>query len=258
MSSRLIEDRGFWIGRRYGAYRITRAIGRGGMGLVFEAVRDDDEFRKTVALKIAPPWQDAATVRERFRVERQILAGLEHVNIAGFLDGGTDHGEPYFVMEYVEGVPITAYCRDRQLGLRPTIELFRRICAAVHFAHESLVVHRDLKPANILVTAEGTPKLLDFGIATILDPLADANATRATIGAPWTPDYTSPEQVRGRPVTTRTDVYSLGLILYELLCGARGQVADPSTPLALDRSICEAEPIPPFAPQPSCCTRSSP
>src|SRR5439155_2344862 len=135
---------------------------------------------------------------------------------------------PYFVMEYVEGVPITEYCDRRALDLRARLALFRQVCAAVHFAHESLVVHRDLKPANILVTAAGAPKLLDFGIAKLIDPVADAGAT-ATLAAAWTPDYTSPEQVRGRPVTTRTDVYSLGLVLYELVTGERGQRADTAT-----------------------------
>ena len=219
--------------RRCGPYRVIREIGRGGMGVVFEAVRDDDEYRKTVALKIAPPWTNAAAVRERFRLERQILAELEHPNIARFLDGGTESGVPYFVMEYVDGFPITAFCERNALDLRARIVLFRQVCAAVHFAHESLIVHRDLKPSNILVTDDGTPKLLD--------PLAAATST-ATIDARWTPDYTSPEQVRGRPVTTRTDVYSLGLILYEMLSGERAQIADASSPVALERSICVTEP----------------
>ena len=227
--------------RRCGPYRVIREIGRGGMGVVFEAVRDDDEYRKTVALKIAPPWTNAAAVRERFRLERQILAELEHPNIARFLDGGTESGVPYFVMEYVDGFPITAFCERNALDLRARIVLFRQVCAAVHFAHESLIVHRDLKPSNILVTDDGTPKLLDFGIAKLLDPLAAATST-ATIDARWTPDYTSPEQVRGRPVTTRTDVYSLGLILYEMLSGERAQIADASSPVALERSICVTEP----------------
>src|SRR5262249_3905671 len=162
----------------------TREIGRGGMGLVFEAVRDDDEVRKTVAVKIAPPWHDAALVGERFRLERQILAELEHPHIARFLDSGTDDGIPYVVMEYVDGVPITSYCFNRQLDLRARLELFRQVCAAVHFAHQSLIVHRDLKPANILVTATGVPKLLDFGIAKLLDPFAGASTT-ATVAAAW-------------------------------------------------------------------------
>jgi tetratricopeptide (TPR) repeat protein len=225
-------------GRRMGPYRLIREIGRGGMGVVFEARRDDDEYRKTVALKMAPEWRDLHGLAERFRHERQILAGLEHPSIARFLDGGSEAGVPYFAMEYVEGSPITTYCRERKLALRERIELFRQVCAAVHYAHEHLVIHRDLKPANILVGADGVPKLLDFGIAKLLTP-----GEGDTVGMRlWTPDYTSPEQVRGGPVTTRTDVYSLGLILYEMLCGGKAQNADVSTPLTLDNSICEAAP----------------
>lgn len=231
-----------WYGRRFGPYRIVREIGRGGFGIVFEAVRDDDEYRKTVALKIAPWWRDLQTLHDRFRYERQILAGLEHPYIARFLDGGTQDGIPYFAMEYVEGVPITEYVRSRPLTLRQTIELFRQVCTAVHYAHQSLIVHRDLKPGNILVTGEGVPKLLDFGIAKLLSPLEDL--ARTTTGSmSWTPDYASPEQVRALPITTRTDVYSLGLIFFELLTGQRAQVADTSSPLAIDRSICET-PVP--------------
>ena len=240
----LQSSAGSWIDRRVGPYRIVREIGRGGMGLVFEAVRDDDEYRKTVALKIAPPWIDAAALRERFRLERQILAELEHPNIARFLDGGTDDGLPYFVMEYVDGQPITGFCEARALDVRERLVLLRQVCAAVHFAHERLVVHRDLKPSNILVSADGTPKLLDFGIAKLLDPMTGGGAT-PTVDVRWTPDYTSPEQLRGRAVTTRTDVYSLGLVLYELLVGERAQVADASSPVTLERTICEHQPAPP-------------
>jgi serine/threonine protein kinase len=236
-----------WIGRHVGPYRIVREIGRGGMGLVFEAVRDDDQYRKTVALKVAPWWRDVALQRERFRLERQILAELEHPNIARFLDGGTSDGVPYFVMELVEGQPITQYCAEHQIDLPQRIALFRQVCGAVHFAHESLIVHRDLKPANIFVDDQGSPKLLDFGIAKLLDPLADASMTIAGADALWTPDYTSPEQVRGRPVTIRTDVYSLGLVLYELLGGERAQTGDLSSPSALEQSVCVAEPAPPSA-----------
>jgi tetratricopeptide (TPR) repeat protein len=230
-----------WAGRRIGPYRIVREIGRGGMGIVFESVRDDDEYRKTVALKIAPWWRDLDLLRERFRHERQILASLEHPNIARFFDGGTHEGVPYFAMEFVEGVPITVYARNRGLKLREKIELFRQVCSAVQRAHQSLVVHRDLKPANILVTPEGIPKLLDFGIARLLGPDDAMGGKTLTGAAPWTPNYASPEQVRALPITTRTDVYSLGLILFELLTGETGQTADTSSLLALDRSVCEME-----------------
>jgi tetratricopeptide (TPR) repeat protein len=239
-----VETSGEWIGRAFGPYRVVREIGRGGMGLVFEAVRDDDEYEKRVALKVAPWWRDRPALKERFRQERQILAGLEHPRIARLLDGGTSDGMPYFVMELVEGVPITEYCRVHHLDLLQRIELFRRVCGAVAFAHENLVVHRDLKPGNILVGAGGEPKLLDFGIAKLLDSAIDGGGTLTSETA-WTPNYASPEQIRGRPITVRTDVYSLGLILYELLTGARAQSSDTTSPLALDRSICEIEaPLP--------------
>jgi eukaryotic-like serine/threonine-protein kinase len=221
-----------WAGRRFGPYRIVREIGRGGMGMVFEALHDDDEYRKTVSLKIGLWWHDVDLLRERFRHERQILAGLEHPNIARFLDGGTQDGIPYFAMEYVEGCPITEYARRRGLKLRDRIELFRQVCAAVQYAHQNLLVHRDLKPGNILVNEEGLPKLLDFGIAKLLSPAPEAAFHTLTGTAPWTPHYASPEQVQGRPITTRTDVYSLGLILFELLVGERAQKADPSSPAA--------------------------
>lgn len=230
-----------WTGKRFGAYRIAREIGRGGMGLVFEAFRDDNEVRQRVALKIAPWWRDLDLLNERFRAERQILATLEHPNIARFLDAGTNDGVPYFAMEFIEGRPITEYAEGQTL--RERIALFREVCAAVQFAHEGLVVHRDLKPANILVTNAGVPKLLDFGIAKVLSQGTEGDGTM-TATAPWTPDYASPEQVRAGRITTRTDVYSLGLILFEILTGERAQVADTSSPLAVDRSICEAE-IPP-------------
>jgi len=239
--AQLAAEGGGWSGRRVGPYRLVREIGRGGMGIVFEASRDDAEYRRTVALKILPAWRDQPGLRERFRNERQILCGLDHPNIARFLDGGTERGIPYFVMEYVDGISLADWRRLRRPRLRECLDLFRQVCAAVHCAHENLIVHRDLKPANILVTSDGAAKLLDFGIAKLLAPIPGEN-TATTEFRQWTPDYTSPEQVRGRPITTRTDVYSLGLILYELLCGHRAQTADMSSPLALDRSVCESEP----------------
>lgn len=229
-----------WIGRRIGPYRILREIGRGGMGVVFEAERDT-EYRKRVALKIAPSAAVMAPLDARFRLERQILAALEHPNIARLLDGGTANGIPYFVMEYVEGVPVTEYCALGSLVLRDRVAIVRQVCDALRHAHESLVVHRDLKPTNILVTQDGVPTLLDFGIAKILDPLAEPGSTLGFVT--WTPDYASPEQVAGRAISTRTDVYSLGLVLYEILTGERAQVADTSSPMALQRSVCEREPM---------------
>ncbi len=229
-----------WIGQRFGCYQILRTIGRGGMGLVFEAARSDDEYQKTVALKIAPGCHDLHSLGARFRRERQILAGLEHPNIARFLDGGTERGIPYFAMELVRGRPITRYADELRLGVRARIVLLRQVCAAVEYAHQNLVVHCDLKPGNILVDQDGAPKLLDFGIARLLDPGRDAAINTRTLNRTWTPDYASPEQVQSRPVGTRTDVYSLGLILFELLTGERAQVADDSSPAALERSICEA------------------
>jgi tetratricopeptide (TPR) repeat protein len=226
-----------WAGRAFGPYRIIREIAHGGMGVVFEALRDDDEYRKRVALKVATTPSDSGLMQARLRHERQILAGLEHPNIARFLDGGSEGGIPYIAMEYVEGVPITAYCRG--LSLPERIGIFRQVCDAVRYAHEGLIVHRDLKPENILVTEDGAPKLLDFGIAKILSPMIDGGETRNML---WTPDYTSPEQVRGRTVTIRTDVYSLGLILYEILCGERAQRAHDSSPLEIERSVCVEDP----------------
>jgi serine/threonine protein kinase len=234
-----------WTGQHFGPYRIVREIGRGGMGIVFEAVRDDDQYRKTVALKIAPWWRDPELLQERFRHERQILAGLEHPNIARFLDGGARGDIPYLAMEFVKGCTLSEYCARNGLKLREKIALFRQVCAAVHYAHQSLVIHRDLKPGNILVDQTGTPKLLDFGVAKLLSVDPDGQSGALTGAFFWTPDYASPEQIRGAPVTTLTDVYSLGLILYELFTGERAQKADNASPLALDRSICETQlPLP--------------
>src|SRR5579863_3068895 len=239
-------------GERLGAYRILHEIGRGGMGAVYLAVRDDELYRKKVAIKVVKRGMDTTEVLSRFRYERQILANLDHPYIAGLYDGGTTYdGRPFFVMEFVEGQPVDTFCRERALSVDARCRLFVRICEAVAHAHRNLVVHRDLKPANIFVTPEGTPKLLDFGIAKLLDDGAGDRETTATMARHLTPDYASPEQVRGLAVTTATDVYSLGSVLYELLTGRRAHQITGSTPGEVERAVCETEILPPsvHAPQ---------
>ncbi len=210
--------------RRIGPYRLLRRLGAGGMGEVFLAERADREYRQQVALKLVRPGLDSARIVERFRRERQILAQLEHPHIARLLDGGTTgDGMPYFVMEHIEGEPIDRYCDRHRLDLPARLELLRTVCLAVFFAHQNLVVHRDLKPSNILITEDGTVKLLDFGIAKLLavgDQLADAELT-LTSERPLTLGYASPEQIRGGPITTASDVYALGCLAYLLLAGRR-------------------------------------
>ena len=218
------EDLLDWVGRRVGPYRLTREIGEGGMGRVYEAVRDDDQFHKRVALKMIKPGRETGLVLRRFRYEREILAGLDHPHIAALYDGGvTEDDHPYFAMEFVEGEPIDRFCAGRTLSIGERLALFGSVCSAVQYAHRNLVVHRDLKPSNILVTSDGTVKLLDFGIAKLLGDEADrdrAGLTEAGFRA-MTADYASPEQVRGESITTASDVYSLGVVLFELLAGHR-------------------------------------
>ncbi|MGZ3480026.1 MAG: tetratricopeptide repeat protein [Myxococcaceae bacterium] len=229
------------IERRIGPYRLLKELGHGGMGTVFLAVRADEQFEKRVALKVVR-GSDSEEVIRFFRRERQILAGLEHPNIARLLDGGTtDDGLPYFVMEHVEGEPIDRYCDARKLSIPERLELFEGACSAVQYAHQSLVVHRDLKPGNILVTGEGIPKLLDFGIAKLLNPGVAGVGSGETIVA-MTPEYASPEQVRGRALTTATDIYSLGVILYELLTGQRPYRVKSTAHIEVLKAVCEEEP----------------
>ncbi len=207
-------------GRRIGPYLITREIGHGGMGAVWEAQRADDQYQKRVAIKMVAMGRDTAAMLGRFRHERELLARLEHRNIATLLDGGmTDEGQPWFAMEFVDGEPITTWCDRHKLNVRQRVEIFRQVCGATQYAHEHLVVHRDLKPGNIMVATDGTVKLLDFGIAKLTD-LGDAEAgLTATAGVALTAAYASPEQLRGESVSTASDIYSLGVVLYELLTG---------------------------------------
>ncbi len=227
-------------------YRILRELGRGGMGQVYLA-EQEAPFRHRVAIKIMSHGLDTPTLIPRFENERQILADLNHPNIARLFDGGTlEDGRPYFVMEYVEGEPIHDYCNSRQLALEARLKLFQKVCSAVHFAHQNLVVHRDLKPQNILVTEDGEPKLLDFGIAKLLQPKPSQTSTLTTMGArPMTLAYASPEQILGKPVTTASDVYSLGVLLYEILTGARPYRIQSGDWEEIQRVICEQDPLRP-------------
>lgn len=228
------------IGRRIGVYQIVEEIGHGGMGEVYRGARVDGQYEKQVAVKLVRSGYDSSLILDRFRHERQILATLDHPNIARLLDGGTTgEGTPYLVMELIEGLPIDEYCEQHDLGISERLNLFTQVCSAVQYAHQRLVVHRDLKPSNILVTADGMPKLLDFGIAKILDPSA---AAETTLVRPMTPEYASPEQIRGESITTASDVYSLGVVLYHLLVGRSPYRVDVRNATELARAISEIEP----------------
>lgn len=212
------------IGERIGAYRIESEIGRGGMGVVYQASRADKEFSQRVAIKLIKRGLDTDDIIRRFRAERQILAALNHPNIARLIDGGaTESGLPYLVMDFVEGRPLTVYCHEQRLPIGKRLQLFQQICSAVHYAHQNLIIHRDLKPSNVLVTADNIPKLLDFGIAKLIafDKVGDTAEPATANARAMTPEYASPEQMLGLPVTTAADIYSLGVVLYELLTGHR-------------------------------------
>ncbi len=233
------------LGQQIGPYKLVREIGRGGMGRVYLAVRDDGQFQQRVALKLIASGLDSDEIGRRFRQERQILAALNHPNIARLLDGGAiEDGRPYFVMEYIEGEPLDQYCDRVRLNTVERLQLFRTVCAAVEHAHGYMIVHRDLKPGNILVTQDGTPKLLDFGIAKLLNP-EFTNLTLVPTDAEarlMTPEYASPEQMRGETITRSSDVYSLGVILYELLTGHRPYRLKSRVLQEVVRVICEEEP----------------
>jgi serine/threonine protein kinase len=249
-----------WIGERLGAYQITERIADGGMGSVYKAIRADDAYQTVVAIKLmrddlgATP---AARVLSRFRAERQMLASLNHPNITRLIDAGsTNEGRPYFVMEYVDGEPIDHYCETHGLTIADRLQKFRDVCSAVHFAHQRLIVHRDLKPNNILIDKSGVVKLLDFGIARLCDPSdarlldrvaeaandAGANQSAATTMLALTPSYASPEQVKNEAITTASDVYSLGVVLYRMLTNRSPYKATPKQSLELAREIVETDP----------------
>lgn len=235
---------------RVGPYRILRELGRGGVGTVFLAERDDEQYRQRVAVKLIRRGMDTDFVMRRFRNERQILAALDHPNIARLLDGGaTEDGRPYLVMEHVEGLPISIYCDQHTLNTEERLELFQQVCAAVHYAHQHLVIHRDIKPSNILVTKEGVPKLLDFGIAKLLTPELAAQTLDPTLTAMrlLTPAYASPEQIKGASITTATDVYSLGVLLHELLTGHKPYRVDSHAALEMMQAVLEKEATKPSA-----------
>ncbi|MFN7930042.1 MAG: serine/threonine-protein kinase [Blastocatellia bacterium] len=236
------------IGQQIGAYRIESEIGRGGMGAVYLATRADNVFQRRVAIKIVKRGMDTDFILRRFRRERQILATLSHPHIAALLDGGsTRDGLPYFVMEYVAGQTLNRFCDEHRLSIAERLRLVQQVCAAVSYAHHKQIVHRDLKPGNILVTDDGAVKLLDFGIAKLLGPewALDTMEQTGTAVRLMTPEYASPEQVRGLPVTPASDVYSLGVLLYELLTGRRPYQLDSHAPHELARVICEATPTRP-------------
>jgi serine/threonine protein kinase len=249
-------DASRWIGRLIPPYRCVAKIASGGMGDVFRAVRADGTFDKQVAIKLIQGARSTDFFLSRFQNERQILATLDHPNIARLLDGGsTEEGLPYLVMEYIEGLPIDEFCAHKNLDTRERLELFRTVCSAVQFAHQNLVVHRDLKPSNILVTSEGVPKLLDFGIAKILNPAdrLDSAQQTLTLMRMLTPDYASPEQVRNEPISTASDVYSLGVILYTVLTGHSPYRLESDSPQEIMKAICDRDPEKPS----SACVRDT-
>jgi eukaryotic-like serine/threonine-protein kinase len=238
------------VGTRVGRYRVESVVAVGGMGTVYRAAPADGGDDRPVALKLIRPGMCTDEMRRRFHRERRLLANLDHPSITRLLDGGTtDDGAPFLVMEFVHGERIDRWCESQSLSIDERLALFRRICAAVHFAHQNLVVHRDLKPSNVLVTPSGEPKLLDFGIAKLLAPPTGDRTPDATLTAAlaMTPEYSSPEQIRGEPITTASDVYALGVILYELLAGARPYRLEPGRRFEAERIVCEVEPPRPSA-----------
>ncbi len=239
------DELGSEVPKKIGSYRVLRELGRGGLSTVYLGERDDDQFRMQVAIKVVRRGMDTEDILNRLRQERQILASLDHPNISRLLDGGTTaEGLPFFVMEYIDGLPIDRFCDRHGLSVVARLDLFRLVCSAVHYAHQNLIIHRDLKPSNILVTREGVPKLLDFGIAKEVRPEPGVESLIRT--APGmrllSPRYASPEQVLGLPLTTTSDVYSLGVLLFLMLTGQLPYRLNSDHPRELERAICETEP----------------
>lgn len=238
------------IGKTISQYRLVAKLGSGGMGDVFRAARADDEYEKHVALKVVSTGRHSSFFINRFRNERQILASLDHPNITRLYDGGTtENGMPYFVMELIEGEGMVAYCDRHHLSTTERVKLFLQVCSAVQYAHQRLIVHRDIKPDNILITEEGIPKLMDFGIAKIVAADSEDDQQNATLTAlrAFTPGYASPEQIKGEPITTASDVYSLGVVLYELLTGHSPYRTTSHAALEMEHAICAEEPEKPSA-----------
>ncbi|MCB1844914.1 MAG: serine/threonine protein kinase, partial [Halioglobus sp.] len=242
-----LTDRDHGAGERIGAYQIVRTIGTGGMGVVYLAERADRQFEQQVAIKLVRQRLLDPEVELRLLAERQILADLDHPNIARLFDGGTmPDGTPYLVMEYIDGIPIDDYCDRNCLGIPARLQLLQTVCGAIHYAHQKLVVHRDIKASNILVTPGGVPKLLDFGIARLLDASGDATAGITREGAMiLTPENAAPELVRGEPITTATDTYALGVLMYRLLTGCPPYQVSMNRPTEIPVIICGVEPQPP-------------
>ncbi len=241
------DELGELKGQTVGAYRIVRELGHGGMGAVYLAERNDGKFQQTVALKLLKRELNTSALRRHFEQEREILATLDHPNIARLLDAGTsDDRVPFIAMEYVDGLPIDEYCELRGLDLNERLELFMAVCAAVEFAHQNLIVHRDIKPSNILVTNEGVPKLLDFGISKIISAkFDDADSATITRMGVMTPSYASPEQLRKQGVTTLSDIYSLGVVLFELLSGHRPFEDNEHDLREIYSAVVDKQPAPP-------------